>query len=354
MAITGNITTTTGNLTKNGPGTLTLGSGSNTYTGNTAINAGTLVVTSLGNVGVASSLGSPAAGNVTISLGSTATNAMLKYVGSGSTSSRGFTISASGATATIDSSGTGALNLSGNITSAATGTSRTLQFGGTNTGLNTASGTIADNGSILLGVTKSGTGTWVLSGANTYTGPTNVNAGTLLVNGSLGNTAVFVASGATLGGSGTIAGPTTFASGAILSPGNSPGTRTFSNGLTLAAGSVFDFQLGTSSDLLSVTGGLLTGPATGTVTLNFTDSGGFAAGTYTLVNYATASGTQDFSADKFTLGTTINGFTYSFGLNGSSLELTAVSAIPEPGTSAALAGAAALGLVAFLRRRRRA
>jgi hypothetical protein len=47
----------------------------------------------------------------------------------------------------------------------------------------------------------------------------------LRVNGSLGNTAVTVSSGGTLGGSGSIAGPVTVASGASW-PGNSIGTLT--------------------------------------------------------------------------------------------------------------------------------
>ena len=41
--------------------------------------------------------------------------------------------------------------------------------------------TIPDSG----GVTKSGSGTWTLAGSNTYTGPTAINAGELVVNGSL-------------------------------------------------------------------------------------------------------------------------------------------------------------------------
>ena len=49
-----------------------------------------------------------------------------------------------------------------------------------------------------LGLSKFGTGTFELSGPNTYTGPTTVSAGTLNVSGSLANTPVTVASGAAL------------------------------------------------------------------------------------------------------------------------------------------------------------
>ena len=107
--------------------------------------------------------------------------------------------------------------------------------------------------------------------------------------------------------------------------------------------------------LLTKTGsGTLTGPGTlGGVTLNFSESGGFAAGTYTLINYATAAGTSQFGADRFTLGSTIAGYTYAFTDTGSTLQLTA-TAVPEPATYAALVGLAALGLAAVRRRRRRA
>jgi fibronectin-binding autotransporter adhesin len=44
----------------------------------------------------------------------------------------------------------------------------------------TVGGVIADNG-LGLGITKAGNGTLILNGANTYSGPTTVNAGTLMV-----------------------------------------------------------------------------------------------------------------------------------------------------------------------------
>jgi autotransporter-associated beta strand protein len=58
---------------------------------------------------------------------------------------------------------------------------RSLTLGGTNTGNNQIQGVIADNiGTVkTLGVVKSDSGTWILSGANSYSGNTTVNAGTL-------------------------------------------------------------------------------------------------------------------------------------------------------------------------------
>ncbi|OYU99485.1 MAG: autotransporter, partial [Verrucomicrobiales bacterium VVV1] len=199
--------------------------------------------------------------------------------------------------------------------------------------------------------TKTGASTWTLTGPSTYTGSTAVNAGTLLVNGSLANTAVSVASNATLGGSGSIAGLTTFNSGAHLDPGNSPGTLTFTGGLTLTGGSILDFELGSTSDLIRVSGGTLSGPLSGLVTLNLSNSGGFTAGTYTLFDFTSAA-TSSFDIGDFTFGTTLPGYTYALAFAGSTLALTATaSAIPEPSTYAALAGALVLGLALYRRRR---
>jgi autotransporter-associated beta strand protein len=80
------------------------------------------------------------------------------------------------------------------------------------------SGVIQDGGSL----TKIGPGTLTLSGVNTYTGATTVNAGKLAVDGSI-MSAVTVNGGGTLGGSGTT-GSVTVNSGGIVAPG---GSQTF-------------------------------------------------------------------------------------------------------------------------------
>ncbi|MFM9024020.1 MAG: autotransporter-associated beta strand repeat-containing protein, partial [Planctomycetaceae bacterium] len=88
-------------------------------------------------------------------------------------------------------------------------------------------------------------GRLALSAANRYTGPTVVSAGTLKVDGNqaAATGAVTVASGATLAGSGTVGGATTIQSGATLSPGASPGTLTFTQGITLSGGGNYNWQV---------------------------------------------------------------------------------------------------------------
>ena len=105
----------------------------------------------------------------------------------------------------------------------------------------TGSGKLSGSG----GLTLNGTGTLTLGTANDFIGPVNVNAGTLLVNGALGNAPVTVASDATLGGTGTILGPVIVQSGGILSPGASIGTLAISNNLTLNGTTVFEANMTT-------------------------------------------------------------------------------------------------------------
>ena len=101
------------------------------------------------------------------------------------------------------------------------------------------SGAISGSGRFI----KAGGGTTTLSGNDTYTGATLVNAGTLLVDGSIAASVVTtVAGGATLGGHGTV-GAVHVASGGVLAPGASAGILTTGN-LSLAAGAHLAIELG--------------------------------------------------------------------------------------------------------------
>jgi len=118
------------------------------------------------------------------------------------------------------------------------------------TAATTVSGAIGGTG----GLWKNGTGTLTLTGANSYTGNTNVEAGKIVVNGSLAS-AVRILKNGTLGGTVTIAGNLTNLG--TLAPGNSPGTITI-NGNYIEAGTL-DIEVegvtpGTQHDQVIVTG----------------------------------------------------------------------------------------------------
>jgi autotransporter-associated beta strand protein len=134
----------------------------------------------------------------------------------------------------------------------------------------TLQGVISDEGT-GGNLVKNGAGTLALGGHNTYTGGTTVNAGTLLVNGSVAGGSVTVADGAVLGGTGSIGGPTTVELGGTLSPGQSLGMLTFLDDLTLDVGAKIHWEFkktgdagdAAGTDYDSITGTNLLLPASG-------------------------------------------------------------------------------------------
>lgn len=162
----------TAGLAKTGAGTLHLNA-SNTYTGVTRINDGTLQVTTLANGGSNSSIGASTngAGNLILNGGT------LAYTGAAVSTNRLFALQSS---STIDASGTGAVNFTntGTMGFNSSTAAKTLTLDGTNAGSNTIASIIGDNTGVTS-LTKSGTGTWVLSGANTFSGLTVIDGGTL-------------------------------------------------------------------------------------------------------------------------------------------------------------------------------
>ena len=231
-----------GGLTKNGAGTWSVTGINSSYTGITTINAGILNVAKLANSGSNSSLGAngaiqlaggtlqftgsgaqssnrsfqvlPSSGSIdasgatsadvltisgtftSVDPGSTAisfTNGSNIALATGATDNR-FAVGMvlSGVTGlpagtTITAQNGNALTLSNTFTGA-TGSptttlgvvARSLTLTGSNAGANTVSSILGNSsGGGALSLIKSGTGTWVLSGSNTYTGTTSVSAGTL-------------------------------------------------------------------------------------------------------------------------------------------------------------------------------
>ena len=103
------------------------------------------------------------------------------------------------------------------------------------------------------GLTKQGIGTLVLTGANTYAGPTLVNQGRLAINGSL-LSAVTVNDSGILGGNGSIAALTA-KSGGTVAPGNSIGTLQVAGDVTFEPGSTYAVELSPTSSDQIIAGG---------------------------------------------------------------------------------------------------
>jgi fibronectin-binding autotransporter adhesin len=131
----------------------------------------------------------------------------------------------------------------------------------------TLTGNITESGG-SFGLTKNGISVVTLTGTGSaYTGPTAVNAGSLIIDGTLTGSPVTVAAGATLGGTGTLGG--TIAGNGIVSPGMAL-TGTFSTGSATFSGTgslAVQIDSGTlAADKLAVTGSLDLGGAALTVT----------------------------------------------------------------------------------------
>ncbi len=236
----------TAGITKQGTGTTTL-TGANTFTGGATIDAGTLAIGAGGSLAAGSALNLANAGTA-------------------------FDISGAGAPQTL-----GAL-------SGAAGTSVNLGANGLtfgDAGDETFGGTIAGT----AGITKQGTGTATLTGANMFTGGATVNAGTLA-----------------LGAGGSLA------SGSALDLAN--------------AGAAFDISdAGAPQALGALSGAAGTSVNLGANGLMFGDAGsetfgGAIAGTAGITKQGTGTATLT-GANTFTGGTTIDAGTLALGAGGS-------------------------------------
>ncbi|GMU20385.1 MAG: hypothetical protein AMXMBFR13_04820 [Phycisphaerae bacterium] len=119
---------------------------------------------------------------------------------------------------------------------------------GTGDGSSTWGGLIQDAAGGPGSIMKTGTGAFTLINANTYSGGTTIDGGTLLASNATGSATgagtVQVNAGGTLGGDGNIAGTVTVATGGTLAPGASAGTLPLGSDLNLQAGSALKIELG--------------------------------------------------------------------------------------------------------------
>ncbi|WP_193760045.1 autotransporter-associated beta strand repeat-containing protein [Azorhizobium caulinodans] len=311
VATLGSVIDGTTGLEKTDLGTLIL-TGTNTYTGNTTVSAGTLQI---GNGGSAGSI----LGDVAVASGAT-----LAFNRSDAVSFGGVISGNGGFTQT----GSGTLTLTGNNTYTGTTTisGGTLQVGDGGTS-GTLAGTVVNNAALVFNrsdatsfagaisgtgtLTKQGAGALTLSGSNSFTGATTVAGGTLAISGGAS-----LADGARL----------TVASAATLSlldanetVGSLAGAGTVALGSqTLTAGG--DNTSSTFTGTLSGTGGL-TKVGTGTLTLGGTNSysGQTTVSAGTLVaqgNAALADGTAVSVASGATLDLQMTGTKILGGLSG--------------------------------------
>jgi autotransporter-associated beta strand protein len=181
---------------------------------------------------------------------------------------------------------------------------------------------------------QNGTGTTILTATNTYTGATTVNAGTLLVNGSIANSAVTVNAGATLAGIGTV-GPTTINGGGTFAPGNSPGTITVQGNLAFQSGAIYLVQVNPSTaSSTNVTAG-------GSATLAGTVQAAFASGSYAARTYTILSAAGGLNGTTFNNLTTTNlpaGFTANLSYTPTSAILNLTATLGQPSAPGAPGG----------------
>jgi outer membrane autotransporter protein len=281
----GGVISGAGNVSQVGTGTLIL-TGANIYTGGTSISAGTL---QLGNGGTAGSITGNVVDNGTLAFnrsdsatfdGVISGAGNVSQVGTGTliltgantytggTSISAGTLQAGSATALSPNSAfavTSILDLNGfnNTIGSLSGTGTVLNNGATtatltvgNENTNTTYGGVLENGSSVLQLTKSGPGTLRLTGGNTYTGTTTVNAGSLIVDGSIASTQTLVNASGLLGGHGSLGG--SLVNSGTVSPGDSPGTLTVNGNYTQNAGGTLRIEVAglaaSQHDLLVVNG----------------------------------------------------------------------------------------------------
>ncbi len=242
--LTGDLSGAGGGLLKNGAGILRL-YGVNSYTGTTEVQAGTLVVTSLGgSTGPAtSSVGASGVAmgdsNAIVLGNATTTGGLLQYVGPGETSDRKIRLRGTTAGNQIHADGSGPLILTNVAHDTVETGSKTLSLRGTNTAGNMITSQLSDNVAGVLSIGVDGSATWILTnGSNNYTGTTTVGSGALGIghDTALGTGNLIVSNGNLF----AFGGDRTIANTLQMNSGTSHGflgdhSLTFTNAVNLAA-----------------------------------------------------------------------------------------------------------------------
>jgi len=212
---------TNGGIIKDGSSSLKLTT-LNTYSSGTTLTAGTLLISASSSGAVGAVTSGP--------------------VGTGTLALNGGTFSSSG---TFARTILNAVTIGGDVTLGNGASTGALTFnaatdlvGNTRT-LTTATDVIFNGVVSNGGINKAGASNLTLGGANTYTGTTTINEGTLAVNGSLYNSgSVVVNANGLLGGSGSVGA---ISGSGTVGPGNSPGILTATS-VNPTAGTDFKFE----------------------------------------------------------------------------------------------------------------
>ena len=297
-----------GGLTKTDSGTLIL-TASNTYSGGTTVAGGTL---SMGN--------SFALGSGGIVIGPQGV----------------LNLNAHNCVVTSLSGSTGGVLTDLSTTPAGT---TTLTVSGASPGSWNYAGAICNGSSRTLSLVVSGSGMLILSGADTYTGDTNVQGGGLMVNGSLnshGN--VSVGAAAMLGGTGSV-GNVSLAAGGTMAPGLLGSGTLGAASAVVNSTSILDYTLGTANGAdgcLAVSGSLSLG---GSVTVDVTPGGLWGPGTYVLATAARGIVNNSNQLTGWTLvGTFLGNGSHTLAISGNSLDLVVGPAAAVSGTWTAAGG----------------
>ncbi len=316
-----------------GTGTITLNA-QNTYTGATTINLAGQTTTSTVKLGIDNAL--PMATDLSFNTNATASGTTLDLNGHNQTVA---SLSYGGAN--------GSATTSKFIITNNGGTDATFTVNGATSSTNAFAGVISDGATNKVSLVKGGTGTLGLSGANTHSGGTTINGGTLSVSAdaALGAAAGVVAinNNATLQAAGTVS-----VTDRTLTLG-SGGGKIDTNGL--------DVTFDTGSTITGGVGDVLEVLGTGTLTL---------AGTQSYHTLTTSDGTTNVESALLSGATVIANATTNFGTSQTlaalnigaapSLPFATVTsdvefaaAVPEPSAI----GLLALGALGVLGRRRR-